>query len=319
MDAMHPGAGNAPELAALGPELFTAAPFSETQAEETGFSNYSYWRSTWRTFVKSHLVKALLVLVVLVVAFTFIYPAVSHIDPYAVSLASSGWNQPPGPGHPFGTDGVGRDIWARVWFGTRTSFMLAGLVALFQVGSGVILGSIWGFNKRLEPAFYAVYNIMTNIPSTIYMVLIAYIVRPSFFTVVIALLSTGWITEARWFRNRILALREADYNTASRCLMTPMRRLISHNIVPHIMSIIIMDAALTIPATIGGEVFLSFIGLGIPADWVTLGNLVNQSRNAFLIYPFQMLFPTAVLCVITVSFYILGNRFADASDPKNHV
>ncbi len=300
-------------------ELFEAAKWDASKSEDIGYSNYSYWRSTVRTFMKSHIVKVMICVVAALVLFTFIYPMVSNINPYAVSLSPGDWNQKPSSEFLFGTDGVGRDIWARVWYGTRTSLVLAFVVAIFEVGLGVILGSIWGYNKRLDPLFFALYNTITNIPSTIYLVLIAYIIRPSFWTVIIALVSSGWITEARWFRNRILALREADYNTASRCLMTPMRRIISRNIVPHIMSLIIMDAALTIPYSIGSEVFLSFIGLGIPADMVTLGNLVNQSRSAFLVYPFQMLFPTGILCVITVSFYIIGNRFADASDPKNHI
>jgi len=308
-----------PDLQNLPDALFTAAGFDAERAEDIGYSNYSYWRSTLRTFFKSHLVKVLLVAVAVLIIFTFLYPVFSDIDPHTVSLTPSGWNADPSPEHPFGTDGVGRDIWARVWHGTRMSLLLAFVVAAVHVGCGVVLGSIWGYNKRLDPIFFGIYNIMTNIPSTIYTVLIAYVVRPSFFTIIVALVSTGWITEARWFRNRILTLREADYNTASRCLKTPMRRIISHNIVPHIMSLIIMDVALTIPYSIGSEVFLSFIGLGIPSEWVTLGNLVNQSRSAFLVYPFQMLFPTAILCLITISFYIIGNRFADASDPKNHV
>ena len=304
---------------ALTDDLFTKAEFHEERIEETGYSNYSYWRSTIRTFFKSKLTIAMVTVVVVLISFTLLYTLFSKVDPYAVQTNYANWNNPPSAEHIFGTDGVGQDIWARVWHGTRTSLMLAGLVALFEVGIGVIVGAIWGYNRKLDTIMFGIYNTITNIPSTIYLVLIAYIIRPSIMTVVIALVSSGWISEARWFRNRILALREADYNAASRCLMTPMRRIVFKNIVPHIMSLIIMDAALTIPYSIGSEVFLSYIGLGIPAEMVTLGNLVNQSRSAFLVYPFQMLFPTAILCVITVSFYIIGNRFADASDPRNHV
>ena len=65
--------------------------------------------------------------------------------------------------------------------------------------------------------------------------------------------------------------------------------------------------------------FLSYIGVGLPADLCTLGNLVNQGRSSFLVYPYQMICPTLILCFITVSFYIVGNKFADASDPKNHL
>lgn len=308
-----------PDLESLPQELFTQAEFREDQLEDTGFSNYSYWRSTLRTFFKSHTVKIITVLVLILVAYTIIYPMFTHRDPYAVSLSARDWNLSPSWEHPFGTDGVGRDIWARVWFGTRTSLILSIAVAFFQVGLGVVLGALWGFYRKLDAPMFAIYNTLTNVPSTIYLVLIAYIMKPSVLTIIIALVATGWISEARWFRSRILALREVDYNIASRCLMTPTRRLIAHNVIPHLVSLIIMDAALTIPASIGSEVFLSYIGVGLPADLCTLGNLVNQGRSAFLVYPFQMIFPTVILCFITVSFYIIGNKFADASDPKNHL
>ena len=300
-------------------ELFTRAEFSEQAGEDTGFTNYSYWRSTLNTFFKSHLVKVIVVLVALLVLFTLLFPVLTDKDPYQVALSARKWNLPPSAAHPFGTDGVGRDIWARVWHGTRTSLILAVAVAVVEVGIGVIIGAVWGFYRKLDTLMFAIYNTLTNVPSTIYLVLIAYIMKPSVFTIMIALVATGWISEARWFRSRILALREADYNIASICLMTPIRRIISRNVVPHLMSLVIMSAALTIPASIGSEVFLSYIGVGLPPDLCTLGNLVNQGRSAFLVYPYQMIIPTLVLCFITISFYVIGNKFADASDPRNHI
>ena len=137
------------------------------------------------------------------------------------------------------------------------------LVAAAEVGIGVIVGSLWGFYRKLDTLMFAIYNTLTNVPSTIYLMLIAYIMEPSVLTIIIALVATGWITEARWFRSRILALREVDYNIASRCLKTPTRRIITRNVIPHIISLIIMDAALTIPYSIGSEVFLSYIGVGV--------------------------------------------------------
>ena len=308
-----------PKVQDLPQDLFTRAEFHEELSEDTGFSNYSYWRSTFRTFFKSTVVKVILAIMAVLIAYTLIYPMITDRDPYEVSLSALDWNLPPSAEHPFGTDGVGRDIWARVWFGTRTSFLLAIAVAFFQVGLGVIIGAIWGFYRKLDTLMFAIYNTLTNVPSTIYLVLIAYVMKPSIITIIIALVATGWISEARWFRSRILALREADYNIASVCLKTPPSRIISRNVVPYLVSLIIMDVALTIPSSIGSEVFLSFIGVGLPADLCTLGNLVNQGRSAFLVYPYQMIFPTLILCVITVSFYIIGNKFADASDPRNHV
>lgn len=138
-------------------------------------------------------------------------------------------------------------------------------------------------------------------------------------TLFIAMASRGWISEARFFRNRILSLRDSEYNVASRCLGTSMWKIIIKNIVPHIISLIIMEAALVIPYSISSEVFLSFIGVGMPVDAITLGNIVNQGRSTFMLHPYQMLLPSAILSLITVAFYVTGNKFADASDPRNHL
>ncbi|MDA3811814.1 MAG: ABC transporter permease [Spirochaetaceae bacterium] len=300
-------------------ELFTFVEWNPEKAEQTGYSNYSYWRSTFRTFINNRLSLFLLITIGTLVLMSLIYPVLASIDPNKVDLDSSLWNQRPSLQHLFGTDGLGRDMWARTWYGTRTSILLAFTIAFFDVGIGVIAGSVWGYVKKSDHIMTEIYNVITNIPSTVYLILLSYIMQPGFWTIVIAMSSRGWITIARFIRNKVISLRESEYNVASRCLGTPLPRVLGKNIIPYLVSIIIMQTALTIPYSIGAEVFLGFIGLGLPLDTVSLGNMVNQGRSNFMLYPHQLTWPTLVLAVITVSFYIVGNKFADASDPKNHV
>ncbi len=300
-------------------EMFENLNFNDKTGEEGGYSNYSYWKSTIRTFFKNRVSRFLVALIAVLVLFSFLYPVFSKVDPNQVTLDMEQWNAKSSAEHLFGTDGLGRDIWARTWYGTRNSLMLAFVIALVEVGVGSIVGAIWGYVKKIDPFMIELYNIITNVPSTVYLVLLTYIMKPSFATIVIALASRGWISEAKFMRNRILSLRESEYNIASKCLGTPLMRIVNKNIIPHLISLIIMETALTIPYSIGSEVFLGFIGLGLPLDTVTLGNMVNQGRAYFMLYPYQMLYPACVLCLITVSFYVVGNKFADASDPKNHV
>lgn len=300
-------------------EMFENLNYDERTSEEGGYSNYSYWRSTIRTFFKSKLSTFLVVLIVVLVVFSFCYPLFSKVDPNQITLDMDLWNTKSSSKHWFGTDGLGRDIWARTWYGTKNSLLLAMVIALVEVGVGSIVGAFWGYVRKMDAIMIELYNIITNIPSTVYLILLSYIMKPSFTTIVIALASRGWISEAKFMRNKILTLRESEYNIASQCLGTPTTRIVMKNIIPHLISLIIMETALTIPYSIGSEVFLGFIGLGLPLDTVTLGNMVNQGRAYFMLYPYQMLYPTAVLCVITISFYIVGNKFADASDPKNHL
>ncbi len=300
-------------------DLFNKIGYDERISEEGGYSNYSYWKSTLRTFFKSKLSIFLVVLIISLMSFCFLYPLISKTDPNQLSLDMDLWNNKSTPENWFGTDGLGRDIWARTWYGTRNSMIIALVIALVEVGVGSIVGALWGYVKKMDPIMLELYNIITNIPSTVYLVLLSYIMKPSITTIIIALASRGWISEAKFMRNKILSLRENEYNIASQCLGTPLMRIVSKNIIPHLISLIIMETALTIPYSIGSEVFLGFIGLGLPLDTVTLGNMVNQGRANFMLYPYQMLYPTIVLCLITVSFYLVGNRFADASDPKNHI
>jgi oligopeptide transport system permease protein len=151
--------------------------------------------------------------------------------------------------------------------------------------------------------------------------LLAYIMKPSFKTMVIAMCATGWIGLARFVRNQIVIIRDREYNLASRCLGTPSGRIITRNILPYLVSVIMLKTALSIPGTIGWEVFLTYIGLGLPISIPSLGNLVNEGRLIMMApeLRYQLIFPTIVVSIITISFYILGNAFSDASDPRNHV
>jgi len=303
----------------LDPVKFRAAVFDNMRSEDTGYSNYSYWKSTFRTFFKSKAVCALVILISGIILMSFLYPVFSDVDPTKRSLIFMDWNQKPSAAHWFGTDQLGRDIWARAWYGARNSFLLGFCIALSDVGIGMIVGALWGYNRKMDPVMIELYNVMTNIPSTVYLVLLAYIMNTSFLTLFISMASRGWIVEARFFRNRILSIRDSEYNIASRCLGTSMWKIVTKNIIPHIISLIIMEAALCIPYSIGSEVFLGFVGVGMPVDAITLGNIVNQGRASFTQHPYQMLLPAAILCIITIAFYIIGNKFADASDPRNHV
>lgn len=137
---------------------------------------------------------------------------------------------------------------------------------------------------------------------------------------IIAMCATGWLAMARFVRNQIVILRDREYNLASRCLGTPTSRIVVRNLLPYLVSVIVLRMELSIPSTIGWEVFLTYIGLGLPLDQPTLGNLLNEGRQVMMApsLRYQLIFPAAVLSVITVSFYVLGNAFADASDPRNH-
>ncbi len=220
----------------------------------------------------------------------------------------------------FGTNNIGQDLWARVWSGTRTSLSIGFIVAFVEALVGIMIGILWGYVRKLDRLLTEVYNVIDNIPNTIILILISYILKPSFQTLVFAMCLTGWLGMARFIRNQIVIIRDRDYNLASRCLGTSTARIMFKNLLPYLISVIMLRVALSIPGAIGSEVFITYIGLGLPVDIPSLGNLINEGRklitSASLRY--QLIFPAIVLSIVTISFYIIGNAFADAADPKNH-
>ena len=221
----------------------------------------------------------------------------------------------------FGTNNIGQDLWARVWSGTRTSLFIGFIVAFVEAMVGIFVGVLWGYVRKLDRLLTEVYNVVDNIPNTIILILISYIMKPGLKTLVFAMCLTGWLGMARFIRNQIVIIRDRDYNLASRCLGTGTSRIIVKNLLPYLVSVITLRMALSIPGAIGSEVFITYIGLGLPVDLPSLGNLINEGRklitSASLRY--QLIFPAVVLSIVTISFYIIGNAFADAADPKNHL
>ncbi len=220
----------------------------------------------------------------------------------------------------FGTNNLGQDLWALVWSGTRTSLFIGFTVALIEAAIGIVIGVLWGYVRRLDRLLTEIYNVVDNIPTTIVLVLIAYVMRPGIGTLIFAMCLTGWVGMARFIRNQIIIIRDRDYNLASRCLGVGTLRIISRNLLPYLVSVITLRMALAVPGAIGSEVFITYIGLGLPVSIPSLGNLINVGRKLISTsQSYQLVFPTIVLSIITISFYMIGNAFADAADPKNHL
>lgn len=310
----------------IDPSLFEFADYDESKSELTGYSNYSFWRSTIQVFMKNKVAVALLILIAFVVLFTFIQPYLPnqksptqiYINP-ETNLQYR--NVQPGDEFLFGSNSIGQDLWSRIWSGTRTSLFIGVAVGLFEALVGITIGALWGYVRKLDAIITEIYNVWDNIPTTVVLIILTYIMKPSIPTIIFAMCMTGWLQMARFVRNLIIIIRDREYNLASRCLGTPTSRIITKNLLPYLVSVIMLRMALAIPAAIGNEVFLSYIGMGLPVDIPSLGNLINEGRSLMMDpnQRYQLFFPAAVISVVTISFYVIGNVFADSADPRNHV
>lgn len=306
--------------------MFEFAEYDEVKAQRGGYSNYSYWRSTIQVFSRNKIAIFFLYIVIILLAFTIVQPYLpNQKSPTEITIdENTGMqlrNHEPDKEFWFGTNSIGQDLWARIWSGTRTSLLIGILVGLWDAILGIVIGALWGYVRSLDRIITEIYNVMDNIPNTIILVLLTYIMRPSIATLIFAMCMTGWLSMARFVRNQIVIIRDREYNLASRCLGTPTSRIISKNLLPYLVSVIMLRMALAIPGAIGSEVFLTYIGLGLPINIPSLGNLINEGRGVMMVESlrYQLIFPALALSIITISFYVIGNVFADAADPRNHV
>ena len=309
---------------AITEDLFVEVPYDDTKAERIGYSNYSYWGSTLRVFLKNKVSVAILIFLVAILAFTFIQPYLpNQFDPYVVNNDANGEtlrNVQPNSTFWFGTTDIGQDMWSRIWQGTRTSLIIGICAATTSMVLGMCMGCAWGYARKFDWLFTEIYNLFDNIPYTILRMLLIYILRPSIPTMILVMCLTGWLPMSKYIRNMILIYRDREFNLASRCLGTSSFKIITKNILPQLVSVIMLQTALAIPGAIGSEVFLTYVGLGLPIQIPSLGNLVDEGRKVMLVEAqrYQLMFPMLMTSAITVSFYALGNAFADASDPRNH-
>ena len=317
------------EIATLSADDFVPQAFDAQNAEAVGYSNYSYWRCTFQAFWKNKMARFLLIALVLLLAFTIIQPILpgqkdpneifNTYDKYGKAFPMK--NEGPSKEYWFGTDAVGHDLWSRIWSGTRTSLLMALIVASINCVVGITVGVMWGYVRKLDAFLTEVYNIMDNIPRTIILILMSYIMKPGMLTMIVSMCIVGWLGMARFIRNQVVMIRARDYNLASRCLGTNTKKIMFRNLLPYLVSVIMLQTALAIPMVISDEVFLTYCGLGMPKSVPSLGGLVEDGRKVMMSASqrYQLIIPALVVTFITVSFYLIGNAFADASDPRNHV
>lgn len=309
-------------------ELFTRVDHNDLESEKITAPRYSYWQSVFRVFFRKKLNIVILSLLVVLIAFAYLYPTFTHYDPYAQLLNSSAKHLSPSQAIKeygfslewiLGTGASGESTFKAIWFGSRISISLAFACAAINMSLGVIIGSIWGFSKRLDAIMMEVYNIIGNVPYILFISVMVMLFSPSFRTMVLALTITGWLGIAFFIRTQVIIIRDREYNLASKCLGTSTVKIAMKNILPFMTSVIVTLLATEIPSYISYEVFLSYIGMGL-SD-MSLGRLIFEAESAMVTpgWEFEFWSPVAIASIITVVLYVIGQNLGDASDPRTHM
>ena len=281
---------------------------------------YSYWRSVMRQFLKKKSTTIMLGILIAIVLMSFIYPMFSNFDFNDVSKVNDFSMRyiKPNAEHWFGTDSNGKSLFDGVWFGARNSILISIIATLINLIIGIIIGAIWGISKTVDRVMMEVYNIISNIPALLIVIVLTYSIGAGFWNLIFAMTITGWVGIAYTIRIQIMRYRDLEYNLASRTLGTPTYKIVTKNIMPQLVSVIVTTTSQMLPNFISYEAFLSFFGLGLPVTVPSLGRLIsdysqNVTTNAYLFW-----IPLTTLILVSLSFFVVGQNLADASDPRTH-
>ena len=302
-------------------ERFTFVALDDFASERINSPKYSYWKSVFRKFFSSKVAIFFLVLTLVTLFLSYILPLISGYDPTVQEYINdiSHRHLPPSFQYWFGTNNVGDSFFDEVWAGARTSLSLAIIATFITNVIVVIVGAFWGYSRKMDVIMIEVYNIIANVPFTLVVIILSYVLGPGFWQLVFCLCITSWLGMAYSIRIQVMMIRDREYNLASRCLGTPTAKIIQHNVLPFMIPIIVTSISRDVPSFISYEVFLSYLGIGLTATDVSLGRLISANSSDMVSTPYLFWIPVAVAAVISISLYIVGQTLADASDPKTHM
>ena len=313
-------------------ELFAPVSHDEFESERITAPRYSYWKSVFRVFFKKKINTVVLIILAILILFSYVYPAVTNydvnVDPYVNLMDSTAKHLKPAAAmEKFGTElkwilgsgGAGESTFDAIWYGSSISISLALICAAINMFLGVAIGAVWGFSKKIDIFMTEVYNVIANVPYVLLISVIVLVMSASFWSMVFALTVTGWVAIAYFIRTQVIIIRDREYNLASKCLGTPITRIATKNILPFMTSVIVTLVATEIPSYISYEVFLSYIGMGLKD--MSLGKLIQAAQSAMVTPGWEIEFwsPVAVASIITVVLYVVGQNLGDASDPRTHM
>jgi len=335
------------------PELFEAATEEEKRQQDVMSESVSFFRDGFRKLMKNPLA-VISIIVLAIVIFTIIFAPLivpygydemlsvngkrdkgaKNLAPFTYSEMEQEYIKNGGTRFPhiFGTDEQCRDYFVRVIYGTRVSLVVGIFASIIVLIIGVIIGSISGYvGGKVDLIIMRIVDIIYALPDTLIIILLSVILKETLkFKTGSLLASLGtnmvsifivfgllyWVGMARLIRGQIFSIKENEYILAAKAIGSTGSRIIKKHILPNCLSVIIISTALQVPSAIFTESYLSFIGLGVSAPMPSLGSLANAARGGLQSYPYKLVFPAVMICMIVLSLNLLGDGLRDAFDPK---
>lgn len=286
----------------------------------------SLWKDAWFQFRRHRLAMGGLIILVALIVMTLVGPFLWHI-PYAkVDFSSSLLG--PSLTHPFGTDDLGHDLFARALWGGRVSIAVGVVAVLIAITLGTFIGAISGFfGGRLDGILMRLTDMFLSLPQLPLLLLTIYLFREPlrlaigpelgiFLLIVTVVGALTWMPTARLVRAAFLSLKQKEFVEAARSVGARDRRIIWVHILPNVLSPVLVAATVGVGAAIITESALSFLGLGFPSDVPTWGRMLYDAQNYMDIAPHWAIFPGLFIFLTVLSINYMGDGLRDALDPR---
>jgi len=274
---------------------------------------FEQWR--WlRLLVRRKIALAGAVLVVINVFVAALAPALGRWDPQLLDVKAR--LAAPSPSHWFGTDDVGRDVWSRVIYGARLSMIVGVAVVAFSFAGGIVFGLLGGYYRPLDNALMRIMDGLMAFPGIILAIALMASLGPSLINVIVALGIVYVPRVARIVRGSVLVIRETPYVEAARALGVPDYTVLCRHVFPNCLSPVIVQGTFIFAAAVLGEAALSFLGVGVPPQIPSWGNVLAEGRLYLRQAPWLTLFPGAAIMACILGLNLFGDGLRDLLDPK---
>ena len=261
--------------------------------------------------VTSFVVLVLMVLAVLILPFFSPYE-IEFIDWEYMSIPPNSETQ-----HYFGTDALGRDLFARTLHGGRISLLVGIVATAVSLIIGVTYGAIAGyFGGKVDSVMMRIVDILYALPFMFLVIMLMVVFGRNIFLIFAAIGGYIWLDMARIVRGQTLTLKNKEFIESAVAIGASTPAIIFRHIIPNLLGIVVVYVTLTVPQVILVESFLSFLGLGVQEPYTSWGALVNEGAQDMEIAPWSLIFPASFLAVTLFCFNFIGDGLRDALDPR---
>jgi oligopeptide transport system permease protein len=337
----------------LDKDLFLKATDEEKKMQERMRESTTFWKDGFSRLKKNKIAMASLIIIIIITLIAIFVPMVypysyeqqlglsqggtdgsyRNLKPFEYGTAeleriANGEKIFP---HIFGTDASGRDYAIRVIYGTRISLAVGFFASIIVLIIGTIYGAISGyFGGKVDLWMMRIVDIIYSLPEMLIIILLSVVLKQTIKLegTIFQSLGTGmisifivfallyWVSMARLIRGEILSIKENEYILAAKAIGSKPGWIIRKHLLPNCISVMIISVALRVPAAIFTESFLSFLGLGVSIPMPSLGSLASAALTGVYSYSYRLVIPAIAICLIVLSFNLLGDGLRDAFDPK---